>query len=356
MRVVKIKGSSIIFSLIFLILIASFAYAADSKLTFTDVDVKVGSKTSKNLDDGDSIGDDASPGDSVEFKIKVENNFTSEEDLDIEDITITVTIEEIDDGDDIEEESSTFDLKPGRDKSTTLKFEVPFEVDEDSYNVLIVAEGEDENGTDHTTEMSLSLDVDKESHLLKLTRKTLNPAQVTCARKNIQFGVTLLNIGNEDEDDVSLQLINDDLNLNIKEELDEIVSDFDDEANTFSKVYSFNVPDSVEAGSYPITLRVLYNSDRKKLEETATLDVNECIINQVEEPEIIEEEEETEEEDVIVINPPFEDEETIVIPEGTVVTQESFFSGNAFVIGIIIIEVIIVIVGIVLLIMFLRNK
>src|SRR3989338_503372 len=96
------------------VFLMNVAYAAGSKLIFSDVDVKVGGKTSKNLDDGETIDDEAEPGDTVEFRIEVKNNFTDAEDLDIEDISVEVTIEEIDDGDDLDEESSDFDLRADR--------------------------------------------------------------------------------------------------------------------------------------------------------------------------------------------------------------------------------------------------
>src|SRR3990167_9116271 len=101
-KMVKIRIKPLLLSLVILIFLANIAYAAGSKLIFSDVDVKVGSKTSKNLEDGDTIDDEAEPGDTVEFRVEVKNNFTSAEDLDIEDIVVEVTIGEIDDGDDLE--------------------------------------------------------------------------------------------------------------------------------------------------------------------------------------------------------------------------------------------------------------
>ena len=83
-------------------------------LIITDVDVKVGSKTDKNLKDGDDISDEAAPGDTVTFIIEVANNFTNEEDVEIEDITITVTIIDIDDeGDAILKCYNCGDIKNG---------------------------------------------------------------------------------------------------------------------------------------------------------------------------------------------------------------------------------------------------
>ena len=53
----------------------------------------------------------------------MENLFNRTSGIDIEDIKVTVTIEGIDeDGDDLEEESNEFDLRPGDDKNSTFRF------------------------------------------------------------------------------------------------------------------------------------------------------------------------------------------------------------------------------------------
>jgi len=344
--------------LVAVVVLMNAAYAQGTKLNFTDVDVKVGSKTSKNLDDGDTIDDEAEPGDTVEFRVEVTNSFTNAEDLEIEDITVQVTIEEVDDGDDLEEESSDFNLKAGRDKRVTLKFQLPIEVDEDTFNVLIHAEGEDENGTNHEVDMDLELEVDKESHLLKITRASLTPAEASCNRRNMQASLGIINIGNEDEEDVSVQILNSDLGVDSEESIGKLTAEPNEDESKFSNTYSFNVPSDAEAGSYPITFRVLYDDDRKKAEESATLTVNDC---QTAKKEAAEEEESSEEGvDVITPSPatgrttaPVVQEE---VPSGTTVTQEGFFGGSGLVTGIIIAEVIAVIVGIVLVVALFRRK
>lgn len=359
---VKIRRRAFLVSMIVFVLLLNTAYAG-SKLVFSDVDVKVGSKTSKNLDDGDTIDEEAEPSDSIEFRVEVQNNFTSAEDLDIEDITVEVTIEEIDDGDDLEEESSEFDLRAGRDKRVTLKFEVPLEVEEDTFTVLIHAEGDDENGTDHEANMRLKLDVDKENHLLKITRKSLSPAEVSCSRKNVQMAATVINIGNEDEEDVTVQVISPDFGIDLRDEVEELTAEPNEEESRFSKVYTFNVPDDAEAGSYPVIVRALYDDGRKKAEETATLTLNECIskeeaIAKKAEKEVPKAEEEAEEVEVITpitgraVAPVVQPE----VPAETVVTQESLLKSNTLVVSVIIAEVVAIIIGIVLVVVLLRRR
>ena len=100
------------------------------KLIITDVDVKVGSKTDKNMDFGDKIKEEAKPGDTVKFTIQAENNFTDDEGLEIEDIQVTVTIDSIDDDSDLEEDDTIKDLKDGKDDDVTIEFTIPLEVQE----------------------------------------------------------------------------------------------------------------------------------------------------------------------------------------------------------------------------------
>ena len=357
---VKIKFKSLLLTIIIFVLLTNLAYAARQALEFSDVDVKVGSKTSKNVRNGDTIREEAEPGDSVEFRVEVKNNFTSAENIEIEDISVEVTIEEIDDGDDLEEESKDFDLRPGNDKRVTLKFKVPLEVEEETFDVLIEADGDDENGTSQRAIMRLKLEVEKETHMLKITRATLNPEEVECRRNNVQVGVSVINIGNEDEEDVSIQVVNQELGIDLKEEIDELTAEPNEEESKFSKVFSFDVPSDAEDGSYSISVRALYDENRKKAEETLTLTVNECEAEEVEE----EEEEEEQEEEVEVITPKGKTTTTVVqppstqtiIPTGAVVTQESFLKSNAFVVGIIIAEVVAVIIGIALVVSLFRRK
>ncbi|MDP3765892.1 MAG: hypothetical protein Q8R04_05250 [Nanoarchaeota archaeon] len=359
---VKIRIKPFILSLVIFIFLMNVAYAAGSKLFFSDVDVKVSGKTSKNLRNGDTIDDEAEAGDTVEFRIEVKNNFTNAEDLDIEDISVEVTIEEVDDGDDLDEESSDFDLKAGRDKKVTLKFQLPIEIDEDTFDVTIHAEGDDENGTNQEADMTLKLEVNKENHLLKITRKSLSPAEVSCNRKNVQFSTTVINIGNEDEEDVTFQVLNSDLGIDLKDDVGDLDAEPNEDESRFSKTYSFNVPNDAEAGSYPITLRASYDSDRKKAEDTSTLTVSDCATAKKEtSTKPNEESTSTEEgEDVVVIGPTTgKTTATVVqptVPAGTTVTQESFLKSNAFVTGIIIAEVVAVIVGIVLVVSLFRRR
>ncbi|MBI1934990.1 hypothetical protein HYS31_00980 [Candidatus Woesearchaeota archaeon] len=325
-------------SVVIFVFLAGMAHAAGNKLVISDVDVKVGSRTSNNLHNGDTIREEAKPGDNIEVRVEVENNFTNAENLRINDIVITVNIEEIDDGDDLEEESNEFDLSTQSTKRSTLKFQVPVEVEEDSFDIVINAEGTDRNGTDHSTEMRLRLDVDKESHKLIITRKSLAPSAVACNRKNVQLGVGLLNIGSEDEEKVTLSIVSPDLGIDFSEDVGELESGSVDEDTSFSKTYFLNVPNDLEAGSYPITLIASYNDDRKKAEDTVSLSVNDCATK-------VEETKDSSEEAPVVLPPV-----TIIEPPAATgaTTEISFLKSNTFLAIVIIIMLVAVVLGVAL--------
>jgi len=363
--VVKIKIKILFVSVLFMIVLMSSVYASGLHLQFDDVDAKVGSRTSNNLHNGDTIREDAKPGDNVEFRISMKNNYTSSENLRIEDITVKTTISGIDDGDDLEEESNTFDLGTGSTRRITLKFKVPVEVDESTYDVLIEADGNDRNGTSQDDQMTLHLEVNKQSHDIKITKLDVVPSEVVCSRKNIKLNLGILNIGTEDEETVNIELANSDLGIDIKDQVTDLLAEANSVESKFLKTYTFSVPNSIEAGTYPIDLSVLYNDDRKKTDGTVQLTVSDCPTATTETTGTQNNQNtQTTTQTTQTTTTPTTTTTTQTtgnvalgpLPPDTTVTQESFFKGNAFVIGIIIAEIIAVIVGIILIVaLFVRR-
>ena len=280
---VNIKFRFIITILLAFILVSSIVFAAGNRLVIKDIDAKVGSKTDKDLKDGDSISRDAEPRDSLEIKVKVENNFTSSENLDIEDITVTVTIEGIDDGDDLEEESSEFDLKQGKTKTVTLNFKVPLKVEEDSFSIVIEAEGTDENGTDQSDTATIDLEVDKDDDQIIFSSSSLAPSSVKCAR-TISLSAELLNIGSDDQDKVVYEAKNSDLGIDIRQTNIEMSEDIDEDDNEFRRTDTIQVPKTVASGSYPIVLTAYYDTDKRADSKTLILAVEDCQIQAIQQP------------------------------------------------------------------------
>jgi hypothetical protein len=237
------------------------------KLIISDLDVKVGKKTHSGVTNNTRISKDAEPGSEVEFKIELKNLFTDDEELEIEDIEVEITIEDIDDGDDLDEEADDFDLKQGKRDDVKIKFDVPLEVEEGTFDVIIDVDGEDENRTIHTIRWELELEVEKENHEIRIVRSALTPSTIKCQR-TMSINTEIINTGSDDEDEVSLEVISPELEINSLTtdiELDEGTDD-----NRFTELVTASISSDVEAGTYPITINTYYDS---KLSETETVDL-----------------------------------------------------------------------------------
>jgi len=331
-----------------------------SKLLITDVDVKVGSKTHKNIDFGEKIKEEAKPGDNVQFKIQATNNFTDTEDLEIEDIEVTVTIEGIDDDDDLEEESEIKDLKAEKDDDVTIDFTIPLEVDEGDFDVLIEIEGDDENGTAHAVEYELELEVQKEDNEVKFLRNAITPSEIKCGR-TVQLSTVVINTGADDEDDVSLEVTNTELGVNFRETFD-LSNDPFDEDSKFRKTFTMTIPQDVAPGIYTLQSVATFNSGSDTETATADLVVAQCEV--FAEEEAAEEEEEAEEDTgVVVVQPPVTAPKTDVITAGAVSAptlpaagEKSLFESTGFLAALVVGEVLLVIIAILLVASVMRKK
>ena len=324
------------------------------KLLITDVDVKVGSKTDKNMDFGEKIKEEARPGDTVKFTIEAENNFTDAEDLEIEDIEVTITIEGIDDDDDLEEEDDIKDLKDGKNNDVTIEFTIPLAVDEGDYDVLIVVEGEDENGTTHEVQYELELEVEKEDNEVLFTRNTLTPSEIKCSR-NVQLSIAVINTGASDEDDVTLEVTNAELGVSFRETFDLSDDPFDDDSK-FRKTFTIAIPQEVEVGIYTIQSQVTFDDGNDRETATSELIVTQCEI-------FAEDEEEEEEEEEVVVVQPLVDTTSNVITAGTVTTptlpvteEKSLFESSGFLVALIVGEVLLVLVAILLVMAVIKRR
>lgn len=354
MPVVKIKLSSLLFAGVIFILLTNVAHASGSKLIISNVDVKMPSKTIRSLHNGNLVPDEARPDSPVEFRVEVRNNFTTQEDMRIEDITVRTTIEGIDNGNDLKQESDRFDLRADTESKKIFLFTIPLEVLEDTYTVIIEADGQDENNTANFDEMRLKLEVDKENHLLKVIKKTLTPLEVSCSRKNIQLAITILNIGNNDEDSATIKISNSDLGIDISDQFGGLKARPSEPSSRFSKTYSFKISDSAEAGRYPMNIRVIYDDDRKVTQDTAVLNVKDCAKQTT--TQSTTQSARTSEGPVAVTIGSSGSAPKTELPPGTTISQEGLFQNKLFVIGVIIAEVAAVIAGIVLVASLFRRK
>ncbi len=288
-----------------------------SKLIISDLDILVDGKTDRNVQNNTKIRKEVKPGSDVEFKIEIKNRFTKEENLEIEDIEVQVTIEDIDDGDDLEEESNGFDLDWGDDDTVKIEFNIPLEIDEDIFDVIIYIEGEDDNGTTHTIKWILELEVEKDKHDIIIRKLNLNPTSLSCTRA-ATLDTGIINLGRNDEDRVTLEISNQELGINFRQEDIELKEGTNE--NTYEKALAIRVRDSQEAGIYPITANVYYDDNILDDSKTIDLNVQDCE-RAKEEKEFVQEDTEI----VQVIRPPHVQEIKPTVTDITFRGSDSYF-------------------------------
>lgn len=244
-----------------------------SKLKISDIDVKVDGKKSSNVGNNTRISREAKPESAVEFKVKVKNDFSESDGIELKDIKVKITIEGIDNDDDLEEESKEFDLNAQDDKTATLKFNLPLNVGEGAFDALIEAEGEDENGTSHSQHFEAELEVEKEKHDLRLLDFSLRPLKVSCNRA-VDANYGIMNVGQEDEENAVLEIKGNGIGLNFIDNFS-VESGTDD--NTFSKSIRLKLSDDIESGIYTITANAYSDDGKLRDAKAAELRVEDCI-------------------------------------------------------------------------------
>ena len=246
-----------------------------SKLTIKSLDVNVDGSTDSNVKDGDTIDKDAIPGSTVEFQVEFKNEFTSDEDIKIENIELKITIESIDDGDDLDATTSEFDLTETKKVVKTLDFTLPLQVDEGSYNVLIEAEGQDENGATHRVEWNVDLNVEKETHDIQVTEKALTLGTLSCIRST-SLDVELTNFGSSVEEETVLEVRNAALGIEYVQRDIELDNDLYQDESKYSVSIPITVATNAAPGTYSIEIKAYY--DRTQLDDFQRVDlvVAEC--------------------------------------------------------------------------------
>ncbi len=239
---------------------AAFTINVDEKsdvmLDIYDLDVYVDNERSSNLIDGDKIGEEAKPDSTVRFEFIIENLYTRDEDIEIEDVLVTITIRDIDDGDDLEEESREFDIDPGkRSDRESIEFNIPSDVESGDYDVEFIVEGWDEDSGYHKIEWELTLEVTKDRDDIRLRRFNTDQSTLSCNRYTM-LNIELMNYGRNDQDEIIVEIENSELGINFKEEYIEI-----DEGDNWRKSYPITISDNVKQGTYRVTAKVYYDSD-----------------------------------------------------------------------------------------------
>ena len=314
----------------FAILLASDILAAGLQITEIDVHVNYDDaytyrvenrnridSTTVPVANNSKIDADILPGSTVTFTVRVENTFQGE-DPDLRGVFVTATIEEIDDGADLEEESIDFDLEPGNDERVDIKFNIPLDVDAGTYNMILEAEGEDRNETPYNTKVNLKLEVKKMSHDIRITKVLLTPTVVECDRK-AKLTAEIVNAGSNVENEVALEFKATSLGVNSYDK--DISLESSDEASEEEKIHAktlnIEVPSFFKAGTFPILINLYWKNFVLFDQKTVDLVVKDCVSSATKPKQEV-----NEETPVVVIQPEDEKEEQTAEEPVTTSTQE----------------------------------
>ncbi|MGM5483093.1 MAG: hypothetical protein ACQESF_06515, partial [Nanobdellota archaeon] len=173
------------------------------------------------------------------------------------------------------EEEEIGKLDPEEEDSVTLKFDIPEETDEDTYDLELEITGEDEDGTDYEIILDIEVDVEKEDDDIIFKRAQLQPTTVSCYR-DVTLRVEVKNIGADDQDGVELAVENGALGISDSQFFDLEEGDYDDDDTEYEKTYNFDIDDSINEGTYDIEIKAYYEDSGKYELKRLPLTVRDC--------------------------------------------------------------------------------
>ncbi|MHA2023257.1 MAG: putative S-layer protein [Candidatus Thorarchaeota archaeon] len=225
-----------------------------NNLVIRDVDIEING-INEDVDDDEEV-DEIQPGDRISIAIEIENLFsdnTDETDIDIDDIEIKI---EIDDNDfDVDEDDDIGTLNAEEEEVIEFKFTVPDDLEEDDYDMTIEVFGKDEFGGAHGEKWEITLKVEREQHDIVISKSSLSPRTVICDRRTT-LSVTVMNVGQSDEDEVAIEATNSDLGIL------ERVKNLDlEEDDRITRTFRLDIPQDVKPGTYVIQVDAMYSND-----------------------------------------------------------------------------------------------
>ncbi len=297
---------------------------------------------SLEIEDYDDL-EELEPNDDFTVEIDVKNELSG---IDLENVEIKVWILDIDDNDDLDAESSDFDIGSSDHESEKIDFTIPINVDEDWFDMKVRVRGEDEDGTDFEVIQYFERVVEvikDEDERVDFEDFEMSSTNLACG-STFSVNVDAINTGEDDLDEMYFRLKIEGTDVNIKsEDFDLDSGDYDDrEVNVDFYV---TLPNDLDKESYNLEI-LAYNEDNDLVDgHYVPITVTPCVGDN-------QDEDETEE----VIEEETQDTQgTIYLPTG-----DSIFSGldsDAWKTGFWILgDVVLVIVAIYFLVLIFRKR
>ncbi|MBI4450776.1 hypothetical protein HY642_02260 [Candidatus Woesearchaeota archaeon] len=245
----------------------SFSMQAENNLEVRKVKVTINGDE-KSAKDGGKISD-ILPGDKLEISVELENKFSDNEDIDIEDVEVKA---EVDDSDfDLDETEDIGTISA--DEIDTARFSSLTVDDEASgrYTLDIDVTGKDENGAKHGEHFEVKLEVDRQSHDVKIRTYSVSPTKLGCGKRDATVNVKIVNIGKNDEDNAAISVENSELNVSEKKQDIQL-----DKSDSTTRSIPIIVSSGAKAGTYTLTVKSFWENTIESDAKTLNIAVDSC--------------------------------------------------------------------------------
>ena len=211
-----------------------------------------------------------SPGEKINVEVRVRNN-----DNEDQDVVVEAFLYDLDDNDILVEIDPTdsIEINKGNTEDFEFTLEVPFDVDIDHEIVLFVKAYVDDEEDENCGEIRKDLSLRRERHSVVVQKVTLTPSSLACG-ETFDATVEIQNIGTSDEDDVTVRLFDDELNIDQVSnpvDLDKFDNSGDESTIRFRDI---RIPTNAERKQYQVEAILTFGSDTRS--EFGTLTVNRC--------------------------------------------------------------------------------
>lgn len=217
-----------------------------SKLEIKSVDFTYGGETN-SVSKGSTESFDYKGARDFKIEFDAKNTYSKSDDIDIEDITYDIIIEDIDDSDDMDKEFDDSVLSSGNKERKSVSFTLPADVEDGSFKVRIEASGKDTYNAIQTYNWYGYLKFDKQDHYVKISSVSINPITLKCTRA-ATVTVNVINIGDEDESHAAVTLNSSTLGVSVGEPF-AITSETDSSSSKRTLSFPISIAD-VQPGKY----------------------------------------------------------------------------------------------------------
>jgi len=261
-------------AIIMIILLAMPVFAKDI-LEIDEIDVTIDGKNERGISDTGGIIDNVKPGSRIKIKVNVRNSGDLDDGF-VDDVLVTGRLKRIDNSEDLIEEEEMPNLGTKERESETIVFDIPLEVDDDTYELELTVTGENARNGDQRDTAIFDVEIDKDRNEVVISRAELDRTELKCTRQN-NVRIEVVNIGEKVDNDVRLVLKSAPLDISYSEEfrLGIFNNDFDDDATKILQI-PFTVRNDVKPGRYPITLTILYDDAKEREDKYMDLVIEHC--------------------------------------------------------------------------------